>query len=173
MKINLKGFTFIFIYLMSLFFFSCSPQVDPETAFFEKSYEKDFNDIANKFCPFIKRKTVVVTDLVDLQTFLPKKEGLFLSEYLKSSLINVCKSKIVQVEFSKHFKMSNKGLRILTRNISELKKKSINTPLIITGTYKKTEDKVILFIRLINYKTGKIEKFVSKEIKFYKPYGLF
>lgn len=163
----------ILVLFTSLFFASCSTVSDPEIAFFENSYKKDFDSIAKDFCPLIKNKTIVVTDIVDIQKFVPNKEGIFLSEYLKNSLINKCNSKIIQVEFSKHFKISNKGLRILTRNTDELRKKNVNTYLIITGTYKKTEEKVILFIRLINYKTSKIKKFTIREIKFYKPYVFF
>jgi len=172
-KMTKKFLLIIFMLFMSLLFVSCSTVSDPEIAFFENSYKKEFDSIAKDFCPFIKNKTIVVTDLVDIQKFVPNKEGIFLSEYLKNSLINECNSKIIQVEFSKHFKISDEGFRILTRKIDDLRQKNVNTSLIVTGTYKKTENKVILFIRLVDYKTSKIKKFAIKEIKFYKPYGLF
>ncbi len=119
----------------------------------------------------IKRQTVLVTDFVDIKTYMPDLPGLLMGEMMRGSLNQVCCYKIVQAEFGKYFKLNENGLVSLTRRISDIKQDSYPQPEAVVGTYNHvSNNKVVLFVRRINTTTGHVVKMVTREID-YSCYG--
>jgi len=115
----------------------------------------------------IKRLTVMVTDFVDINTYLPEHSGLLMGEFMRGSLNQSCCYKIVQAEFGKDFKLSENGLISLTRRVKEISHDDYIQPEAIVGTYNYLNNgKVILFARRINTTTGHVVKMVTREIDY-------
>lgn len=115
----------------------------------------------------INRQTVLVTDFADIQTFIPNQPGLLMGELMRAGLNKVCCYKIVQAEFGKYFKLSENGLIVLTRKVSEIKKDEYMQSEAIIGTYNYLNNsKVLVFVRRINTETGKISKMVTRELDY-------
>ena len=115
----------------------------------------------------IKRQTVLVTDFVDLKSYVPGESGLLMGELMRGSLNQVCCYKIVQAEFGKYFKLNENGLVSLTRRVSEIKHDGYPQPEAVVGTYNfLNNSKVVLFVRRINTTTGYVTKMVTREIDY-------
>ncbi len=115
----------------------------------------------------IKRQTVLVTDFVDLKSYIPGESGLLMGEFMRGSLSQVCCYKIVQAEFGKYFKLNENGLVSLTRRVSEIKQDDYPQPEAVVGTYNYlNSSKVVLFVRRINTTTGHVTKMVTREIDY-------
>lgn len=113
------------------------------------------------------RTTVLVTDFADLQSFLPNQSGLLMGELMRGSLNKVCCNKIVQAEFAKYFKLSEKGLVVLTRNVKEIKKDDYSQSEAIVGTYSYlNNNKLVIFVRRINIETGRITRMATREVNY-------
>lgn len=115
----------------------------------------------------IRRQTVLVTDFVDIKSYMPEHAGLLMGEMMRGSLNRVCCYKIVQAEFGKYFKLNEHGLVSLTRRVSEVKKDEYPQPEAVVGTYNYlNNNKVVLFVRRINTTTGHVVKMVTREIDY-------
>lgn len=115
----------------------------------------------------IKRQTVLVTDFVDLKSYVPGDSGLLMGEMMRGSLNQVCCYKIVQAEFGRYFKLNENGLVSLTRRVSEIKKDEYPQPEAVVGTYNYLNNsKVVLFVRRINTTTGHVTKMVTRELDY-------
>lgn len=115
----------------------------------------------------IKRQTVLVTDFVDLKSYVPGDSGLLMGELMRGSLNQVCCYKIVQAEFGRYFKLNENGLVSLTRRVSEIKKDEYLQPEAVVGTYNYLNNsKVVLFVRRINTTTGHVTKMVTRELDY-------
>lgn len=115
----------------------------------------------------IRRQTVLVTDFVDLKSYVPGESGLLMGEMMRGSLNQVCCYKIVQAEFGKYFKLNENGLVSLTRRVSEIKRDDYPQPEAVVGTYNfLNNSKVVLFVRRINTTTGYVTKMVTREIDY-------
>jgi len=115
----------------------------------------------------IRRQTVLVTDFVDLKSYVPGDSGLLMGEMMRGSLNQVCCYKIVQAEFGRYFKLNDSGLVSLTRRVSEIKKDDYPQPEAVVGTYNYLNNsKVVLFVRRINTTTGYVTKMTTKEIDY-------
>ena len=113
------------------------------------------------------RPTVLVTDFADIQSFLPNQSGLLMGELMRGSLNSRCCNRIVQAEFAQYFKLSENGLRVLTRNANEIKKDEYSQSDVIVGTYSYLDsNKVLIFVRKINTGTGIISRMVTREINY-------
>jgi len=115
----------------------------------------------------LKRQTVLVTDFVDIKSYMPEHSGLLMGEMMRGSLNQVCCYRIVQAEFGKYFKLNDNGLISLTRRISEIKKDDYPQPEAVVGTYNYLNNsKVVLFVRRINTSTGHVVKMVTRELDY-------
>lgn len=110
--------------------------------------------------------SVLITDFVDIQSFTPASQGLLMGELMRGSLSSVCSTKITQVEFAKFFSLNEKGLVVLSRKVSEIKKDEYNQTEAIVGTYSYLNNKIVIFARKINVVTGKISRMVTREIDY-------
>ncbi len=113
------------------------------------------------------RLTVLVTDFVDINTYVPKPIGLLMGELMRGSLSNACCYTIVQAEFAKYFKLSDSGLVSLTRVPSEVKNDEYRQGEAIVGTYDYLEgNKLLIFAKKINTMTSRISRMVTKELSY-------
>ncbi|MDD2899077.1 MAG: FlgO family outer membrane protein [Desulfuromonadaceae bacterium] len=110
--------------------------------------------------------SILITDFVDIQSFTPASQGLLMGELMRGGLSSVCGTKITQVEFAKFFNLNEKGLVVLSRKVSEIKKDEYNQTEAIVGTYSYLNNKIVIFARKINVVTGKISKMVTREVDY-------
>jgi len=146
-----------------------------------------FNDIARELCtePCVaeggtvsekgpkcppandaKSYSILITDFVDIQSFTPASQGLLMGELMRGSLSSICSTKITQVEFAKFFNLNEKGLVVLSRKVSEIKKDEYDQTEAIVGTYSYLNNKIVIFARKINVVSGKISRMVTREIDY-------
>jgi hypothetical protein len=144
-----------------------------------------FQGISTEFCPANCREgsqgnlrsadcreenhgpTLLVTDFVDLQTLVPNDSGLLMGEVMRTSLNNVCNYDVLQGEFARYFTLSDLGLMVLTRRASEIKNNAFEERDAIVGTYSYlNNNKVMIFVRRINTRTGKVARMVSRELDY-------
>jgi len=170
-RIFLTSITFI----VSIFLSGCAGQcdgVEVEDVVPKLDLRKTFNEMSAELCCGVDvcvmpTRTVLVTDFVEIDSFESDSSGMFMSELLKSSLNQKCNYTIQQAEFSKYFKLDKGGFVALTRNANEIK--LAEAPLgvsAIVGTFKYSADRLYIFVREINIHTGKISKFITREIPF-------
>lgn len=135
--------------------------------------KKTFDEVANEMCgnmyspSVVPSKSVMVTDFVDVSSLQSNESGMFMSELLKGSLNQKCNYNIQQAEFSKYFKLNRGGFVALTRDANEIK--MAETPMgvsAVVGTFKYSPNRLHIFVREINIHSGKISKFITKEIPF-------
>jgi len=110
--------------------------------------------------------SILITDFVDIQTFTPASQGLLMGELMRGSLSSICSTKITQVEFAKFFNLNEKGLVVLSRKVSEIKKDDYDQTEAIVGTYSYLNNKIVIFARKINVITGKISRMVTREVDY-------
>ena len=113
-----------------------------------------------------KEYSILITDFVDIQSFTPASQGLLMGELMRGSLSSVCGTKITQVEFAKFFNLNEKGLVVLSRKVSEIKKDEYDQTEAIVGTYSYLNNKIVIFARKINVVTGKISRMVTRELDY-------
>ena len=113
-----------------------------------------------------KDYSILITDFVDIQSFTPASQGLLMGELMRGSLSSVCCTKITQVEFAKFFNLNEKGLVVLSRKISEIKKDEYDQTEALVGTYSYLNNKIVIFARKINVVTGKISRMVTRELDY-------
>ena len=109
---------------------------------------------------------LLVTDFVDLATLEPKSSGILLGESMRSSLSRICCRKIQQVELAKYFKLTDKGLVALTRDVEKIVKDQFPPKECVVGTYVLTPDKLIIFAKRINLADGSVVRMTSREVTF-------
>jgi len=108
-------------------------------------------------------KKVIVTDFVDVTSLdNHRKLGYVLSNNIKNSLINNYDIAVVEAEVSKFFKISGNGLKILSRDINKLRSTNFNVQYAIVGTYTYSANELIVFVKLIDLKTGIIKGSYAK-----------
>ena len=118
-------------------------------ALVEKSYAKFDKNI-------FKDETVLVSDFVNLDRLQNhSKLGFLLSDTLKNSLLS--KDILVrEVELSNDFRIGQHGFNVLSRNASKINNQVIDENFAVVGTYSITTKRLIVFIKLINIRTGTI-----------------
>ncbi len=101
---------------------------------------------------------IMVTDFVDITNLdNHTKLGYVLSNNIKNALINNYKANVVEAEVSKYFKISGNGLKILSRDIDKLRSTNFNVQYAVVGTYTHSISELIVFVKLIDLKTGIIK----------------
>lgn len=103
-----------------------------------------------------KNDVILVSDFVNLDKLQNKsKLGFLLSDHLKDSLLN--RNVIVrQVELGNDFQYGKQGFNVLTRNQADIRVKETDAGFAMVGTYSITTKSLIVFLKLIDIKTGNI-----------------
>ena len=103
---------------------------------------------------------IVISDFINIDTWKVDSKGILFSEYMKAALSKVCSCEIYEVKLRRSLKLSEEGLVALTRNAYEVKNRNIQARWIILGTYRETEYGVTIFVKLVDFMTGKVKKVV-------------
>jgi|TARA_R110002050_G_scaffold1417_1_gene10229 TolB-like protein len=161
MKLNFfsKGMIKLFLtsLLLSLLFTSCVyKDLDGANNFqamlralVENSYAKLDKNIS-------KDETVLVSDFVNLDNLQNhSKLGFLLSDTLKNSLLS--KNILVrEVELGNNFQIGKRGFNVLSRNSNKINNQVIDENFAVVGTYSVTTKRLIVFIKLIDVRSGTI-----------------
>ncbi|WP_419767748.1 FlgO family outer membrane protein [Arcobacter sp.] len=161
MKLNFfsKGMIKLFLtsLLLPLLFTSCVyKDIDGANNFqamlralVENSYTKLDKNIS-------KDETVLVSDFVNLDNLQNhSKLGFLLSDTLKNSLLS--KNILVrEVELGNNFQIGKRGFNVLSRNSNKINNQVIDENFAVVGTYSVTTKRLIVFIKLIDVRSGTI-----------------
>jgi len=134
----------------------------------------NFTDVTKallkQLCPTISRVNhgkipVYVVDFVNLKDLENNsKLGFMLSDELKTQVTQMCNTPIYAIEYSKYLKIGPNGTKFLSRDADELNRKKVNkNTYALVGTYLFTQRQLILYLKLINLKTGVIIKAATQE----------
>lgn len=137
------------------------------TSFFSSNGKTiDFFDITNNLvvplCEKLDNNTILyITDYVNEQNLKNKSQlGFLLANQTKVNILSQeCSSniQIQDLQLSKSLKISTNGSRILTRDINELKNKSLDDDKqILIGSYLITKEQIIFFLKLVDLQNGNI-----------------
>lgn len=128
----------------------------------ETDFEATIDKLVSPICPninYIGKNIFYVTDFVNTENLNNNCNlGFLLSSKLKTHIIRDCNGKQIKaVELGKNVKVGSTGVKILSRKLDELRYKNIEKRnYILVGSYTLTKKKLILFLNLINLKTGNI-----------------
>jgi len=113
------------------------------------SYDKIKNELA-------KDDVILVSDFVNIDNLKNhSKLGFLLSETLKNELS--AKNIIIkEIELSKTFKIGESGFNVLSRNIKDVDGVIRDERFAMVGTYSITHRRLILFVKLIDIRSGHI-----------------
>jgi len=128
----------------------------------------DYSALSDDAVKSIFKKTtvpdrIIVTDFVDVTSLdNHSRLGYVLSNNIKNSLINNYETDVIEAEVSKYFKISGNGLKILSRDIDKLRSTNFKVRYAIVGTYTYSANELIVFVKLIDLKTGIIKGSYAK-----------
>ena len=169
------------VLVSSLFFTACSQnntllysQTDQSIKGFHTVSVKNiyirYDAIANEAVESIFKKMdipkrIIVTDFVDVTSLDNySRLGYVLSNNIKNSIINNYHTDVVEAEVSKYFKISANGLKILSRDIEKLRATNFQVQYAVVGSYTYTKNEFIVFVKLIDLKTGIIKGSYAKTL---------
>lgn len=111
------------------------------------------------------KRVIYVSDFVNIQNLeVTSQLGFFLSSEVKSYVTSKYNLNIKEIEYTKYLKFNETGLRALSRDYDEINKDNINKSYILAGTYAITQRQLILYLKLIDMKTGNLVRATSKSI---------
>jgi hypothetical protein len=157
----------IFVFFMIVFNFNgCFSLID-QLNMSNLSKETNFSSISKKLssniCSSItsfSTSDVYVTDFVNISNLKNASDlGFLLSDEFKVALLSNCEEnlKIKELTLGQNLRLGKHGVSILSRDLSKLKRQSISsTSKIVVGTYAITQQKLIVFVKVIDLTTGNI-----------------
>lgn len=126
--------------------------------------------LLKQLCPTIIKvnhgKTpLYVIDFVNLKDLENNSQlGFMLSDELKTEVTQMCNTPVYAIEYSKYLKIGPNGTKFLSRDTDELNNQKINkNTYALVGTYTFTQRQLILYLKLIDLKTGIIIKAATQE----------
>jgi len=172
MKIYLLKNKMVKLFLTSLFFAiiftSCSSSINNsfnKSNDFLVSVKKMVNSSYEKIKLQLEDDDVIlVSDFVNIDKLKNhSKLGFLLSETLKNELSS--KNIIIkEIELSKNFKLGKHGFNVLSRNSQEINRVIEDEKFAMVGTYSITNRRLILFVKLIDIRTGHILSSSSQSV---------
>ena len=118
-----------------------------------------FDKIVISMCPCIcKYNKVIVTDLPNLSYLKVDKLSSYFGDTLRTSVSDMCHKPTILAEFSKYLKINTLGIKVRSRKVNDLLNKKYKgySVAFLTGTYQINNDKITVFVKFIDAKTGKI-----------------
>lgn len=123
------------------------------------------NDKLLSIGPRVISKYIYVVDFVNVKDLnVTSKLGPSLSLEIKSHISCIYGYTIKEIEYMNYFKITEKGLKLSSRNTNDILKEADKTYALV-GTYTLTEQQLILFLKLIDMNTGNILATSSESIK--------
>ena len=176
-----QSFTLLLTLIIGSFFIGCSAVHYVErdnTTYIKNGYNNSkrseimikYSALSNEAVESIFSRSevpekIIVTEFVDLTSLKNNTRlGYVLSNSIKDSLINVHNATVVEAEVSSYFKLSNSGLKILSRDVDKIKSTLFNLERAVVGTYTYTDSELVIFVKLVNLKNGTIEGSYTKAL---------
>lgn len=167
------------IILISFFLFSGCSLVNENTDSFKFKYlhlttTTNFTDLTEELleqlCPKIQEVNksatpLYVVDFTNLKDLENHSElGFMLSDELKTQVTQMCNMPIYAIEYAKYLKIGANGTKFLTRDLDELNSQKVNrNTYALVGTYAFTQRQLILYLKLIDLKSGIIIKSATQK----------
>lgn len=152
-----------YIFILVLFFAGCSvPEFKYKYELAQTDYEALINTLLkkseNQIFPYIeKNEILLVSNFADSITLKSNnKLSFLLTDILKTKLVSEHSYTVREIELSKKFKFGEDGFKILTRNVNNINPKVQKARFAVIGTYTMTKNQLILFLKMINIRTGDI-----------------
>lgn len=115
--------------------------------------------------PQVLDKYIYVVDFVNIKNLdLTSQLGFFLSTEIKSNIAHLYGYKIKELEYMKYFKMNESGTKLLSRDTKDISNNFEKTYALV-GTYAITQRQLILYLKLIEMKSGNILSTTSESIE--------
>lgn len=163
-----------FVFILFLFLFSGC--VDSYKIPFIK---KDFTDFKSLISDMVhelhyemdnvlpkSKKLFYVSDFVNIKNLeVTSQLGFFLSSEVKSSITSQYNVNVREIEYLSYLKLNQNGLKTLSRDLDELGELDSIKTNILVGTYALTSKQLIVYLKLIDMKTGTILKSISNSIE--------
>jgi hypothetical protein len=109
---------------------------------------------------------VLIPDVVDVQNLKPDNLGLALGELFRSSVSNICRLPIRQVDLSRDLKLNRDGMVALTREASLAKQPEFKAQNAYIVTYNPQPSKLTLVARNVALETATIIGISTKEVSW-------
>ena len=109
---------------------------------------------------------VLIPDVVDVQNLRPESLGLALGELFRSSVSNICRLPIRQVDLSRDLKLNREGTVALTREASLAKQQEFKAQNAFIVTYNPQPTKLTLVARNVALDTATIVGVSTKEVSW-------
>jgi FlgO protein len=109
---------------------------------------------------------VLIPDVVDVQNLRPESLGLALGELFRSSVSNICRLPIRQVDLSRDLKLNREGTVALTREASLAKQQEFKAQNAYIVTYNPQPTKLTLVARNVALDTATIVGVSTKEVSW-------
>lgn len=125
------------------------------------------NDMDEEILSIIPKsnRLIYVSDFVNIQNLeVTSQLGFFLSSGVKSHVTEEFNVNIKEIEYTKYLKFNDTGFRTLSRDYGEINKENFSKSYILAGTYAITQRQLILYLKLIDMKTGNLIRSTSKNI---------
>jgi PBP1b-binding outer membrane lipoprotein LpoB len=162
------------LFVVLIFFNGCSIIKESEDSFklkyFHSTSTTNFKslteDLLDQICPTIKsmtkkrNKPFYVVDFVNIKDLNNHSElGFLLSDELKTLVTQKCNRTVYSIEYTKYIKIGENGTDALSRDLDELSQTKINKNThALVGTYAITQRQLILYLKLVDLRTGVILK---------------
>lgn len=167
------------IILISFFLFNGCAVINENTDSFKFKYlhlttTTNFTNLTEnlleQLCPTIQEVNksatpLYIVDFTNLKDLENHSElGFMLSDELKTQVTQMCNMPIYALEYAKFLKIGSKGTKLFTRKLDELNNKKVNkNTYALVGTYAFTQRQLILYLKLIDLRTGVIIKAATQE----------
>lgn len=112
----------------------------------------------------LREHPVIVPDVLNVQSLQPENLGLALGELLRSSISNVCQTKIRQVDLSRDLQLNQRGIVALTREAAKARNKELDSQYAFIVTYNAQPTKLTLVARNVDLASATIVSVSTKEV---------
>ena len=111
-------------------------------------------------------EAVLIPDVLDVQSLRPEALGLTLGELFRSSVSNICRLPIRQIDLSRDLKLSRDGIVALTREAALAKQQEFKAQTAFIVTYSAQPTKLTLVARNVALDTATIVGIATKEVSW-------
>ena len=156
-------FRSVVVFCVILIFSACSfPRFSYNFEFRSTNYEEIIENLldkaSNQIFPNIKMdELLLVSNFAEITTLKSDTRLSFvLSDILKDKIVSKYSYTIREVELSTRFRLGQEGFKILTRKSNSVNNRIKDERYVVAGTYTLTKNQLILFLKLINIRDGRV-----------------
>jgi len=135
-----------------------SNQFEFKVTNFEEIIENLLDKASNQIFPNMEMNEIlIVPNFAEVTTLRSDTRLSFvLSELLKDKLVSKYSYTIREIELSNKFRLGSEGFKVLTRNANSINGGIEGVKFAVVGYYTFTKNQMILFLKLIDIKDGKV-----------------